>query len=77
MDNFDEARNATESMFNETPEVEEAPVEEAPTEAVETKKDEMLAEATNIADQATQVAQQQNEQLSQVMGEHNCRNVKG
>ena len=70
MDNFDEARNATESMFNETPEVEEAPVEEAPTEAVETKKDEMLAEATNIADQATQVAQQQNEQLSQYASEN-------
>ena len=70
MDNFDEARNATESMFNETPEVEEAPVEEAPTESVETKKDEMLAEATNIADQATQVAQQQNEQLSQYASEN-------
>lgn len=74
MDNFDEAKQATEQMFEapaETPVEEtpaEAPIEEAPS--VETRKDEMLNEATNIAEQATQVAQQQNEQLSQYMSEN-------
>ena len=80
MDNFDEARQATEQMFEapaETPVEEtpaEAPNEEAP--AVETRKDEMLNEATNIAEQATQVAQQQNEQLSQVIGENEKLNSR-
>ena len=80
MDNFDEAKQATEQMFEapaETPVEEtpaEAPIEEAPS--VETRKDEMLNEATNIAEQATQVAQQQNEQLTQVMGENEKLNTR-
>jgi hypothetical protein len=69
MDNFDEARQATEQMFEapaETP-VEETPVE-TPTE--ETPPEQMLNEATNVAEQATQLAEQQNAELQRVMAEN-------
>ena len=71
MDNFDEARQATEQMFEapaETP-VEEAPVE---THAEETppNNEQMVAEATNVAEQATQLAEQQNAELQRIMAEN-------
>lgn len=69
MDNFDEARQATEQMFEapaETP-VEETPVE-TPTE--ETPPEQMLNEATNVAEQATQLAEQQNAELTKAMSEN-------
>ena len=72
MDNFDEAKVATENMFN-TETVEENPTEvgateEAPTEAP--TEAEMLTEATNVAEQATQLAEQQNAELSKAMSEN-------
>ena len=70
MDNFDEARQATEQMFEapaETP-VEETPVE---TPAEETPPNtDMLNEATNVAEQATQLAEQQNAELQRIMAEN-------
>ncbi len=74
MDNFDEARQATEQMFEapaETPVEEtpvETPVEEAP--AQETPPEQMIAEATNVAEQATQLAEQQNAELTKAMSEN-------
>ena len=72
MDNFDEARVATENMFAEEPEVvEEAPVEEAPAEETTTNTDNaMIEEATNVAEQATQLAEQQNAELAKAMSEN-------
>lgn len=71
MDNFDEARQATEQMFEapaETP-VEEAPVE-APAEETPPNNEQMVAEATNVAEQATQLAEQQNAELAKVVAEN-------
>ena len=73
MDNFDEARVATENMFAEEPEVvEEAPaeevVEETPTEEAPTDN-AMIEEATKVAEQATQLAEQQNAELAKAMAE--------
>jgi regulator of replication initiation timing len=74
MDNFDEARNATEQMFDtpaeETPV--EQPIEEVPAEQpVETPAPEdKLAEVTNVAQQVTEMAEQQNAELSKAMSEN-------
>ena len=73
MDNFDEAKQATEQMFEapaETPVEEAPPVEETPTETPVETPEAMLNEATNVAEQATQLAEQQNAQLSQYMSEN-------
>lgn len=81
MDNFDEARQATEQMFEapveetpaeETP-VEEAPVDETPTEEAPTEAPtEAPAETTpmQVAQEVTQLAEEQNAQLSQFMSEN-------
>lgn len=74
MDNFDEARNATEQMFDtpaeETPV--EQPAEEVPAEQpTETPAPEdKLAEATNVAQQVTEMAEQQNAELTKAMSEN-------
>ena len=71
MDNFDEARQATEQMFEapaETP-VEETPVE-TPAEETPPNNEQMLNEATNVAEQATQLAEQQNTELTKAMSEN-------
>lgn len=71
MDNFDEARQATEQMFEapaETP-VEETPVE-TPAEETPPNNEQMLNEATNVAEQATQLAEQQNAELARIMAEN-------
>ena len=74
MDNFDEARQATEQMFEapveETVEetvVEETPAEETPTE---TPVAENPPEAVQVAQEVTQLAEEQNAQLSQFMAEN-------
>ena len=75
MNTFDEAKNSTEAMFNEPVEeaveetpveapAEENPVEEAPN------KDDMINEATKVAEEATQIAEQQNAELSKAMSEN-------
>lgn len=72
MNNFDEAKVATEQMFEAPAEevVEEAPAEEAPVEETSPNTEEkMLNEATNVAEQATQLAEQQNAELSKAMAE--------
>lgn len=75
MDNFDEARQATEQMFEaptETP-VEDTPTEvptETPAEETPPNTEQMLNEATNVAEQATQLAEQQNAELSKAMSEN-------
>lgn len=68
MDNFDEAKVATEQMFEAPAEevVEEAPVEETPPATEEA----MLNEATQVAEQATRLAEQQNAELSKAMSEN-------
>lgn len=71
MDNFDEARQATEQMFDapaETP-VEETPVE-TPVDETPPNNEQMLNEATNVAEQATQLAEQQNAKMQRVMAEN-------
>ena len=71
MDNFEEARQATEQMFEapaETP-VEETPVE-TPAEETPPNNEQMVAEATNVAEQATQLAEQQNAELARIMAEN-------
>lgn len=74
MDNFDEARNATEQMFDVP--AEEAPVEqpagEVPAEqpAEQPTPEDKLAEATNVAQQVTEMAEQQNAELSKAMSEN-------
>ena len=74
MDNpttLEEARQATENMFVENPEVvEETPVEETPAETPPPTEQEMLNEATNVAEQATQLAEQQNAELTKAMSEN-------
>lgn len=77
MDKFEEARVATENMFAENPtENTEAPVkpvvEETPedTPPAETNTDAMLADATNVAEEATQIAEEQNAELSRAMSEN-------
>lgn len=74
MDNFDEAKTATEEMFNaeetpteETPVVEEQPTQEEPPVSPETN---VANEATQIAEQATQIAEQQNAELAQAMSDN-------
>ena len=69
MDNFDEAKQATEQMF-EAPVEENPPVEETPTETPAETPEAMLNEATNVAEQATQLAEQQNAELSKAMSEN-------
>ena len=74
MDNFDEARNATEQMFDtpveETPT--EQPVEETPAEqpTEQPAPEEKLAEVTNVAQQVTDLAEQQNAELQRIMAEN-------
>lgn len=71
MDNFDEARQATEQMFDapaETP-VEETPVE-TPAEETPPNSEQMLNEATNVAEEATQLAEQQNAEIARIMAEN-------
>lgn len=74
MDNFDEARNATEQMFDvpaeETPV--EQPAEEVPAEqpAEQPTPEDKLAEATNVAQQVTEMAEQQNAELTKAMSEN-------
>ena len=72
MDNFDEARNATEQMFDtpveETPT--EQPVEETPAEQPAEVPEEKLAEVTNVAQQVTDLAEQQNAELQRIMAEN-------
>lgn len=74
MDNFDEARNATEQMFDtpaeETPV--EQPIEEVPAEqpAETPAPEDKLAEVTNVAQQVTEMAEQQNAELSKAMSEN-------
>lgn len=76
MNSFDEAKQATEQMF-EAP-VEETPVEEAPVEApveetVETPTEaptEAPTDATQVAEEVTKLAEEQNAQLSQFMSEN-------
>lgn len=74
MDNFDEAKQATEQMFEAPTEVvEEAPAEtpeETPTEETAPNADAMLDEATTVAEEATQIAEQQNAELSRVTSEN-------
>lgn len=69
-DNFDEAKNATEQMF-ETPIEEtptEQPVEETPAE--QPAPEEKLAEVTNVAQQVTDLAEQQNAEMQRIMAEN-------
>ena len=76
MDNFDEARQATEQMFEAPVEqpVEETPVEETSTEApVETPPEaptEAPQNAMQVAEDVTKLAEEQNAQLSQFMAEN-------
>lgn len=73
MNNFDEAKVATEQMFEAPAEevVEEASAEEAPVEETPPNTEEtMLNEATNVAEQATQLAEQQNAELTRAMSEN-------
>ncbi len=77
MDNFDEARNATEQMFDIEEAPTEEPVEEVPAEeptqespTQEIPPEQMLNEATNVAEQATQLAEQQNAELTKAMSEN-------
>lgn len=71
MDNFDEARQATEQMFEAPVEqpVEETPVEETPVETPPETPTE-TPNATQVAQEVTQLAEEQNAQLSQFMAEN-------
>lgn len=69
MDNFDEAKVATEQMFEAPAEVEEAPTEEVVEETPPATNETMLNEATQVAEQATQLAEQQNAELAKAMAE--------
>lgn len=73
MDNFDEARNATEQMFDTPAEAPvEQPIEEVPAEqpAETPAPEDKLAEATNVAQQVTEMAEQQNAELTKAMSEN-------
>lgn len=71
MDNFEEARQATEQMFEAPAEAPvEAPIEEVPVEETPPNNEQMVAEATNVAEQATQLAEQQNAELARIMAEN-------
>lgn len=73
MDNFDEARNATEQMFDTPAEAPvEQPIEEVPAEqpAETPAPEDKLAEATNVAQQVTEMAEQQNAELQRIMAEN-------
>lgn len=75
MDNFEDARTATENMFAENPNEEavETPTEtptETPAETETPSNEAMLNEVTNVAEQATQLAEQQNAELSKAMSEN-------
>jgi hypothetical protein len=70
MDNFEEARVATENMF-------EVPVEETPAEATEQPAEapieetpNVTEEATKVAEEATKIAEEQNAELSRLMSEN-------
>lgn len=85
MDNFDEARTATENMFTAT---EEAPVANEPeqveieTPAVEENTPEtapetaIADEATQLAEQASQVAEQKNAELQQAISENEALRIQ-
>lgn len=63
MNNFDEAKVATEQMFD-------VPAEEAVEKTPPATEEAMLNEATNVAEQATQLAEQQNAELTKAMSEN-------
>ena len=71
MDNFEEARQATEQMFEAPAEAPvEAPIEEVPVEETPPNNEQMVAEVTNVAEQATQLAEQQNAELQRIIAEN-------
>lgn len=72
MNGFDEAKVATEQMFEAPTEevVEEAPAEEVVEETPPATDETMLNEATQVAEQATQLAEQQNAELTKAMSEN-------
>lgn len=74
MDNFDEAKQATEQMFEapveETPTEEAPPVETPPETPTETPVEENPPEAVQVAQEVTQLAEEQNAQLSRFMAEN-------